>query len=268
MPLSAGGEVDLALRHEPLPARGFGHAAVSLISFQLLVAADTDYQAELAEAVALASEADVAVVVLGTTEDVENAGFDRASLALPGRQDELVRRIGQANPRTVVVVNAGAPVLLPWAEDVPAVLLACFPRQEFGNALADVLSGSPSRAAASRSAGPRPSRDSHSTMLAAGTRLRRGPVHRLPLVRPLRAEAAVSLRARAGLHNLGVPLGRLSPGAGAAAAVAVTVRLRNTAPAAGARLSRSTPADRTARSNAQRAGSPGSPPPLPAEARR
>ncbi|MDQ3704984.1 MAG: glycoside hydrolase family 3 C-terminal domain-containing protein, partial [Chloroflexota bacterium] len=52
-----------------------------------------------------------------------------------------VRRVAEANPRTVVVVNAGAPVLLPWAEEVPAVLLAWFPGQEFGSALADVLLG-------------------------------------------------------------------------------------------------------------------------------
>jgi beta-glucosidase len=96
---------------------------------------------EIARAVALARDADVAVVVVGTTEEVESEGFDRTSLALPGRQDELVRRVAEANPRTVVVVNAGAPVLLPWADDVAALLLAWFPGQEFGNALADVLVG-------------------------------------------------------------------------------------------------------------------------------
>jgi beta-glucosidase len=79
--------------------------------------------------------------VVGTTEEVESEGFDRDSLALPGRQDELVRRVAAANPRTVVVVNAGAPVLLPWAEEVPAVLLSWFPGQEAGHALADVLTG-------------------------------------------------------------------------------------------------------------------------------
>jgi beta-glucosidase len=92
-----------------------------------------------------ARDADVAVVLVGTTEEVESEGFDRDSLALPGRQDELVRRVAAANPRTVVVVNAGAPVFLPWAEEVPAVLLAWFPGQEFGNALADVLLGSTER---------------------------------------------------------------------------------------------------------------------------
>jgi len=72
---------------------------------------------------------------------VESEGFDRISLALPGRQDELVRRVAAANPRTVVVVNSGAPVLMPWAGEVGAVLLTWFGGQEFGHALADVLLG-------------------------------------------------------------------------------------------------------------------------------
>ena len=98
-------------------------------------------EVEIAAAAALAASSDVAVVVVGTTAEVESEGFDRASLALPGGQDELVRRVAAANPRTVVVVNSGAPVLLPWADDVAAVLLSWFPGQEFGNALADVLMG-------------------------------------------------------------------------------------------------------------------------------
>lgn len=96
---------------------------------------------EIDRAVALARSSDVAVVVVGTTEEVESEGFDRGSLALPGRQDELVRRVADANPDTIVIVNSGAPVLLPWADRVAAVILAWFPGQEFGNALADVLLG-------------------------------------------------------------------------------------------------------------------------------
>jgi beta-glucosidase len=96
---------------------------------------------ELAEAVRLAGEADAAVVVVGTTEDVESEGFDRTTIALPGAQDALVEAVAAANPRTVVVVNSGAPVALPWRERVPAVLLSWFPGQEFGAALADVLLG-------------------------------------------------------------------------------------------------------------------------------
>jgi beta-glucosidase len=96
---------------------------------------------EIAAAAALAAASDAAVVVVGTTADVESEGFDRTTLALPGRQDELVRRVIAANPRTVVVVNSGAPVLLPWAGEAAAVLLSWFGGQEYGNALADVLLG-------------------------------------------------------------------------------------------------------------------------------
>lgn len=93
------------------------------------------------EAVRLAGLSEVAVVVVGTTAEVESEGFDRASLRLPGRQDELVAKVAAANPNTVVVLNAGAPVELPWREDVAAILLTWFPGQSGGAALANVLFG-------------------------------------------------------------------------------------------------------------------------------
>jgi beta-glucosidase len=96
---------------------------------------------ELAAAVELAREAHVAVVVVGTTEELESEGFDRSTLALPAGQDALVHAVAAANPRTVVVVNAGAPVEMPWRDEVAAILVAWFPGQEFGAALADVLLG-------------------------------------------------------------------------------------------------------------------------------
>ena len=67
-------------------------------------------------AVAAAGEADVAVVVVGTDDEWESEGFDRRSMDLPGEQDELIRRVAEANPRTVVVVNAGAPVTMDWID--------------------------------------------------------------------------------------------------------------------------------------------------------
>ncbi|MPY80032.1 MAG: glycosyl hydrolase [Actinophytocola sp.] len=140
--LAEGQEVDLVLRYEPgAVEHGFGEAEVAMLALQLNIGLDSDDDAELEHAVRQAAESDVAVVVVGTTEEVESEGFDRTTLALPGRQDELVRRVAEVNLRTVVVVNAGAPVLLPWADDVAAVLIAWFPGQEFGNALADVLLG-------------------------------------------------------------------------------------------------------------------------------
>ena len=136
--LAAGQSVTVRLEHDvhTSPMAAFG------TFFQLLLEAPhgTDDE-EIEAAVALAAGSDVAVVVVGTTAEVESEGFDRASLALPGRQDELVRKVAAANPRTVVVVNSGAPVLLPWADEVAAVLLTWFGGQEFGNALADVLLG-------------------------------------------------------------------------------------------------------------------------------
>ncbi|WP_296664933.1 glycoside hydrolase family 3 C-terminal domain-containing protein [Demequina sp.] len=98
-------------------------------------------EALIAEAAAAAAAADVAVVVVGTNSKVESEGFDRDSLALPGHQDALVAAVAAANPRTVVIVNAGAPVILPWRDDVAAVLLGWFGGQEFGHALVDVLTG-------------------------------------------------------------------------------------------------------------------------------
>ncbi|WP_330330235.1 glycoside hydrolase family 3 C-terminal domain-containing protein [Streptomyces sp. NBC_00536] len=95
----------------------------------------------IAEAVAAARDADTAVVVVATTERVESEGFDRKDLELPGRQNDLVRAVAAVNPNTVVVVNAGSPVELPWRDEVAAVLLTWFPGQEGGAALADVLLG-------------------------------------------------------------------------------------------------------------------------------
>lgn len=93
------------------------------------------------EAVAAAAAADVAVVVVGTTEEVESEGWDRTSLALPGEQDALVDAVLAANPRTVVVVNAGAPVLLPWLDRAPCVVWGWLGGQEWPDAVADVLAG-------------------------------------------------------------------------------------------------------------------------------
>lgn len=93
------------------------------------------------QAEAAAAEADVAVVVVGTSDEWETEGVDRTTIALPGDQDELVRRVAAAAPRTVVVVNAGGPVALPWLEEVDAVLLASFGGQGTGPAVTDVLLG-------------------------------------------------------------------------------------------------------------------------------
>ncbi|QMU68211.1 beta-glucosidase [Streptacidiphilus sp. P02-A3a] len=138
--LDSTAPIELTLTHSLSKAPEF--AGFGMVSFALGHGAPVGTEDELIdEAVALAASADVAVVVVATTEEVESEGVDRAGLALPGRQDELVRRVAQVNPRTVVVVNAGAPVLMPWREQVAAVLLTWFPGQEAGAALGEVLLG-------------------------------------------------------------------------------------------------------------------------------
>ncbi|MFE5594324.1 beta-glucosidase [Streptomyces sp. NPDC056549] len=137
--LTAGETVEVSLLHTldkefaaPLPAVMFSFVHLG---------PRRDPDELIAEAVEAARAADTAVVVVATTERVESEGFDRKDLALPGRQDDLVRAVAAANPNTVVVVNAGSPVELPWREDVAAILLSWFPGQEGGAALADVLTG-------------------------------------------------------------------------------------------------------------------------------
>jgi beta-glucosidase len=134
--LREGDDVELVLRLD-LTSRDSEELQVAL-NLDEPILPDAE---EIRRAAAIARDADVAIVVVGTTEDVESEGFDRATLSLPGHQDELVRAVRAANPRTVVVVNSGSPVLLPWADEVPAILLSWFAGQELGNALADVLLG-------------------------------------------------------------------------------------------------------------------------------
>ena len=85
--------------------------------------------------------AEVAVVVVGLTEEQETEAFDKSTLALPGRQDELVSAVAAAADRTVVVVNAATPVLMPWRDEVDAILWAGLPGQEGGHAVAAALLG-------------------------------------------------------------------------------------------------------------------------------
>ena len=95
----------------------------------------------IGDAVAVARSADTSVIVVGTNDDWECEGWDRADIELPGDQDELIERVAAASKRTIVVVNAGSPVAMPWIDHVDAVLMVWFPGQQMGQALADVLLG-------------------------------------------------------------------------------------------------------------------------------
>lgn len=92
-------------------------------------------------AVELAAECDIALVVVGTTDDWESEGHDRDTLELPGRQVELIRAVAAANQKTIVLVNTGAPVDMSWANEVPSIMQIWFGGQEMGHAVVDVLLG-------------------------------------------------------------------------------------------------------------------------------
>jgi beta-glucosidase len=113
--------------------------SISGDSSQLLWATPSALAPGIAAAVSAAKSASVAVVVV--SDDTESEATDRLSLNLPSAQDELISAVAAANPRTVVVVNAGAPVAMPWLPAVAGVVDTWYPGQTSGTALASVLFG-------------------------------------------------------------------------------------------------------------------------------
>lgn len=101
----------------------------------------TDPEVLIARAAEAAQDSQLAVIVVGTNSQVESEGHDRTNLDLPGRQNDLVRAVAATGTPTVVIVNAGSPVVLPWANEVAAIMQGYFGGQEFGHAIADVLTG-------------------------------------------------------------------------------------------------------------------------------
>jgi beta-glucosidase len=92
-------------------------------------------------AIAAAKRADAVVVIAGSASLTEGEGYDRANFDLPGDQDRLIAAVAAANPSTVVVVNAGAAMTMPWAATVPGIVDMWLPGQEGAAALADILIG-------------------------------------------------------------------------------------------------------------------------------
>ncbi|MBL8063704.1 MAG: glycoside hydrolase family 3 C-terminal domain-containing protein [Anaerolineales bacterium] len=95
----------------------------------------------IADAVKLAKKSDVVILVASLNNEWESEGFDRVDMKLPGAQNELIERVLKANKNTIVVVNTGSPVEMPWLDRVPAVVQLWYNSQEQGNALADILFG-------------------------------------------------------------------------------------------------------------------------------
>ena len=134
--LAAGKPCQLRVEYIKLPAQEAAFAKMRFIPL-----ANAGYEEGLKRAADLAARCDAALVFVGLPEALETEGCDRPHLDLPGAQAELIRAVAKANPRTTVVLTCGAPVTMPWIEDVPAVVLAWYPNQEGGRAIARVLLG-------------------------------------------------------------------------------------------------------------------------------
>ncbi|TNC23995.1 glycoside hydrolase family 3 protein [Amycolatopsis alkalitolerans] len=134
---TTGGVVESGTRVKAVTTGRPGMRRLGLVA-RIPPRADAD---GIAEATAAAREADLAVVVVGLTQEQETEGSDKTTLALPGAQDELVGAVAAVARRTVVVVNAATPVLMPWLAEVDAVLWAGLPGQEAGAAVAAALTG-------------------------------------------------------------------------------------------------------------------------------
>ncbi|KAF8530574.1 glycosyl hydrolase family 3 C-terminal domain-containing protein [Hysterangium stoloniferum] len=92
-------------------------------------------------AVQLAKEADVVIVVIGLNSDWESEGYDRTTLDLPGRTNELVERVAAVNKKTVIISQMGSAITMPWIDSVPALVHAWYLGNATGAAIADVIFG-------------------------------------------------------------------------------------------------------------------------------
>lgn len=93
------------------------------------------------EGVSMARDSDIAIVVVGKDHEWETETSDMVSMDLPGRSNEFIAAVVEANPNTIVVNQTGSPITMPWSEQVPAIIQAWYQGQELGNSLADVLLG-------------------------------------------------------------------------------------------------------------------------------
>jgi len=100
-----------------------------------------DPEALLESAVDLAKDADAVIAIVGLNADWESESYDRTALGLPGRTDELIRRIAEVHPSTIVVTQSGSTITMPWSDSVPAIVHAWYLGNATGDAIADVLFG-------------------------------------------------------------------------------------------------------------------------------
>jgi beta-glucosidase len=95
----------------------------------------------LAEAVALAAKSDIAVVVVGTDNNYEGEELDPPNIDLPGDQNALIQAVSAVNKHTIVVLNQGTPMLMPWLDQISGLVESWYAGQSQGDAVAQILFG-------------------------------------------------------------------------------------------------------------------------------
>ncbi len=133
--------VSLEAGHEYLLTLEFARSETSLLAAVRLGMLPPVPADAIERAVQLAATSDVAIVCVGFGGEWQSEGFDRPDMELPGKQNALVEQVAAANAHTIVVLNTGSPVTMPWLNNVAAVVQAWYPGQECGNAIADILFG-------------------------------------------------------------------------------------------------------------------------------
>ena len=133
--LEAGKSYELEMEFQTVPAASLVNPA-----FRFGVSRPFGDTA-IKEAAEIAKNCETVLLFVGRSGEWDTEGSDLENIKLPGRQDELVKEVVAVNPNTVVVLQTGGPVEMPWLESVPAVLQAWYPGQEVGNAVADILFG-------------------------------------------------------------------------------------------------------------------------------
>ena len=131
--LEAGKSYDLILEYS---SRGVSSSGGFRLGCMPAVPEDS-----IQQAVQLAKGANVALVFVGLNNEWESEGFDRPHMDLIGDQNALVEAVAAANPNTVVILQSGSPVSMPWKDHVAGLMQAWYPGQECGNTIADVLFG-------------------------------------------------------------------------------------------------------------------------------
>ena len=101
-----------------------------------------DYEPSIEQAAKVAKEADLAILFVGEDKSVQEESHDRYHLRLPGVQENLIKAVYRANPKTIVVLINGAPLSIDWTKaNIPGIIEAWFPGEEGGEAIADVIFG-------------------------------------------------------------------------------------------------------------------------------